>query len=109
MGRAFFFPSLYPPRISQISDSYCTYDYMAVLFPRLSSCEGLMDTKYYIDGRERIQKWLVEYRGNVQARFDTKEEAEEWRRLNFRGHGHDSERVQVRKNSPRGVKWEEWM
>jgi hypothetical protein len=68
-----------------------------------------MDTKYYIEWRERIRKWVVLYRCNVQATFDTKEEAEEWGRRNFAGHGHDSERVRVRKDSPRGAKRGEWM
>lgn len=68
-----------------------------------------MDTKYYVEWRERIQEWVVEYRGSVQAKFATKEEAEEWGRINFPGHGHDSERVQVRKNSPRGARRGEWM
>lgn len=73
------------------------------------SARELMDTKYYVEWRERIQKWVVEYRGSVQATFDTKEEAEEWGRRNFRGHGHESERVQVRSNSPHGARRGEWL
>jgi hypothetical protein len=68
-----------------------------------------MDTKYYVEWRERIQKWVVEYRGSVQATFDTKQEAEDWGKRNFPGHGHESERVQVRKNSPKRAKRGEWM
>ncbi len=68
-----------------------------------------MDTKYYVEWRERIQKWVVEYRGDIKAKFGTKEEAEQWGRANYPGHGHDSERVQVRKNSPRGVRRGEWL
>jgi len=74
-----------------------------------ASIGGTMDTKYYVDWRERIQKWVVLYHGDVQATFDIKEEAEEWGRRNFRGHGHESERVMVRKNSPRGARRGEWM
>jgi hypothetical protein len=68
-----------------------------------------MDTKYYIEWREKIQRWAVAYQGNVQAKFNTKVEAEEWGRRNFSGHGHDSERVQVRRNSPRGARRGEWL
>jgi hypothetical protein len=68
-----------------------------------------MDTKYYVEWRERIQKWVVEYRGSIQGKFDTKEQAENWGKRNFPGHGHDSERVQVRKNSPPHVRRGEWL
>jgi hypothetical protein len=68
-----------------------------------------MDTKYYIEWREQSQKWIVEHRGQIQAWFDTKAEAEAWGRSAYPGKGHESERVQVRENSPRGAKPGQWM
>lgn len=67
------------------------------------------DTKYYVEWHVRLGKWVVKYKGVIQARFDTKAEAEDWGRRHFPGHGHDSERVQVRKNSPRGARRGEWL
>ena len=74
-----------------------------------AGCRWLIDTKYYVERRARVKKWVVEYRGEVKASFDTKEEAELWGRRNYPGHGHESERVQVRENSPRGARRGEWM
>jgi hypothetical protein len=68
-----------------------------------------MDTKYYIEKPKKIQKWVLEYQDVVQAKFDTKTEAKEWGRKHFPGHGHESERVQVRENSPKGAKKGQWM
>jgi hypothetical protein len=33
-----------------------------------------MDTKVYLEWRAKLEKWVVEYRGQVQAQFDTKAE-----------------------------------
>jgi hypothetical protein len=68
-----------------------------------------MDSKLYIEWREKLGKWVVEYRGDIISRHDTKAEALRWKRLHYPDHGHESERVQVRENSPRGVKRGEWM
>lgn len=68
-----------------------------------------MDTKYYVEWRERIKKWVVLYGGNVQGQFDTKEQAQDWAKYRFSGHGHESERVRVRRDSPKGAKRGEWM
>jgi hypothetical protein len=67
-----------------------------------------MDTKYYIEWHAKIGKWVVKYLGKIQAHFDTQAEALQWGRGSFPGHGHETERVQVRENSPRGVKPGEW-
>lgn len=68
-----------------------------------------MDTKVYLEWRAKLEKWVVEYRGQVQAQFDTKAEADQWMRASFPDHGKERERVQKRKNSPRGAKVGEWM
>jgi hypothetical protein len=67
-----------------------------------------MDSKLYIQWREKVGKWVVEYRGNVVSRHDTQEEAEQWKKSHYPNHGHEKERVQVRKNSPPGVRVGEW-
>jgi hypothetical protein len=68
-----------------------------------------MDTKYYIEKQKKSQKWAVEYQGDTHGGFDTKDEARDWGKRKYPGHGHEEERVQVRKNSPRGAKRGEWM
>lgn len=68
-----------------------------------------MDTKYYIEKERKTQEWEVEYQGHIQAGFDTKAEAEEWGKKKYPGHGHESERVIVRKGSPRGARKGQWM
>jgi len=67
------------------------------------------DSKYYIEWHENIKKWVVKYRGQIYAQFDTKVEAHDWGQRNFPDHGHEEERVVVRENSPRGAKRGEWM
>lgn len=69
----------------------------------------MADTKYYIEWHERIAKWVVKYKGQIVATFDTKIEAHNWGRRNFLGHGHEEERVVVRGNSPTRAKVGEWM
>jgi hypothetical protein len=68
-----------------------------------------MDSKVYLEWRAKLGKWVVEYRGQVQAQFDTKAQGEQWMRTNFPNHGKERERVQKRTNSPHGVKVGEWM
>jgi len=63
-----------------------------------------MDTKVYLEWRAKLGKWVIEYRGQVQAQFDTKAAGNQWTRANFPDHGKERERVQKRKNSPRGAK-----
>lgn len=67
-----------------------------------------MDSKLYIEWRERLGKWVVEYRGNVVSQHNTQAEAEQWKRAQYPNQGYEVERVQVRNNSPRGVKVGEW-
>ena len=71
--------------------------------------EGQMDSKLYIEWRQKLEKWVVEYREQIQAQFDTKAEAVQWLRRNFPDHGYETERVQVRSNSPRGAKPGQWL
>lgn len=68
-----------------------------------------MDSKVYLEWRAKLNKWVVEYRGQIQAQFDTKAEGDAWMIVNFPDHGKERERVVKRKNSPRGVKVGEWM
>ena len=68
-----------------------------------------MDTKTYTEWREALGKYVVLLRGQVQATFDTKKEADDWAQAAFPSRGHESQRVQVRKNSPRGVRSGEWL
>jgi len=67
-----------------------------------------MDSKIYIEWRARGEKWVVENRGQVLARFDTKLEAKAWVRHHYPGEGFEEERVQVRDNSPYGAKPGQW-
>ena len=68
-----------------------------------------MDSKVYLEWRERLGKWVVEYRGQMGAQFDTKAQGDQWMRANFSDHGKERERVQKRKNSPRNARVGEWM
>jgi hypothetical protein len=52
-----------------------------------------MDTKVYLEWRAKLGKWVVEYRGQVQAQFDTKAEGDQWMRANFPDRGKERERV----------------
>jgi hypothetical protein len=68
-----------------------------------------MDSKLYIEWRERLGKWIVEYQGHVVSQHDTKAKAEEWVERSYPDHAYETERVQVRKNSPRGAKRGQWI
>jgi hypothetical protein len=68
-----------------------------------------MDTKTYTEWRESLGKYVVLLRGQVQATFDTKKEADDWAEGAFPDRGHESERVQVRENSPPGARKGEWL
>jgi hypothetical protein len=68
-----------------------------------------MDSKVYLEWRAKLGKWVVEYQGQVQAQFETKAQGDRWMQANFPNHGKERERVQKRKNSPRGAKVGEWM
>jgi hypothetical protein len=68
-----------------------------------------MDSKVYLEWRAKLGKWVIEYHGQVQAQFDTKAQGDQWMLANFPNQGKERERVQKRKNSPRGVKVGEWM
>jgi hypothetical protein len=50
-----------------------------------------MDSKLYIEWRERLKKLVVEYRGTILAQFDTQDEAREWKQRNYPDHGHEIE------------------
>jgi len=68
-----------------------------------------MDSKIYIEWRSREGKWVVENRGQILARFDTKLEAKKWVRRHYPGEGFEEERVVVREDSPKGAKPGQWM
>lgn len=67
-----------------------------------------MDTKLYVEWRETLKKWVVKFQGRVIAQQDTQAEAQKWIQRNYPSHAYETERVEVRKNSPRGVKPGEW-
>ncbi len=67
-----------------------------------------MDSKLYIEWRESFNKWIVKYQGNVISRHDIQEEAEQWVKTHYPGHGYEIERVVVRTNSPYGARVGEW-
>ena len=67
-----------------------------------------MDTKYYVEWHPKENHWVVKYRGQIYARFNTQAQALDYGKSTFPGHSHETERVQVRENSPRGVKPGEW-
>jgi len=63
-----------------------------------------MDSKFYIEWRESLGKWIVKFQGSIQAQFDTQAQAEQWVKTHYPNHGREIERVQIRSNSPHGVK-----
>jgi hypothetical protein len=67
-----------------------------------------MDTKVYVEWRGTLEKWIVKYKGSIQASFGTQAVAVDWATRNFPGHAVEIERVQVRTNSPKGVRRGEW-
>lgn len=67
-----------------------------------------MDSKLYIEWRERLRRWVVKYQGNVISQHKTQAQAEQWVLRYYPDHGYEIERVEVRKNSPHGVKPGEW-
>jgi hypothetical protein len=67
-----------------------------------------MDSKLYIEWRESLRMYVVKYRGSVISQHDVQDDAEQWVKRNYPGHGYEIERVIVRSNSPRGVKVGEW-
>ena len=70
--------------------------------------EGIMDTKLYVEWRSTLGKWIVKFQGRVVSQHDTQAEAQKWVDRNYASHAYETERVQVRKNSPRGAKPGEW-
>lgn len=67
-----------------------------------------MDLKLYIEWRGSLGMSVVKYHGSVISQHPVQDEAERWVKRNYPNHGYEIERVQVRKNSPRGVKPGEW-
>lgn len=67
-----------------------------------------MDTKVYVEWRASLEKWTVRFRGAIHASFNTQAQAVDWAVRSFPGHAVEIERVQVRENSPRGVRPGEW-
>jgi hypothetical protein len=67
-----------------------------------------MDTKLYVEWRETLKKWVVKFQGRVIAQQDTQAEAQKWIERNYPSQAYETERIEVRKNSPRGVKPGEW-
>ena len=55
-----------------------------------------------------LTKWIVKFQGRVISQHDTQAEAQKWVERNYPSHAYETERVEVRKNSPRGVKPGEW-
>jgi hypothetical protein len=67
-----------------------------------------MDTKLYVEWRETLKKWVVKFQGRVIAQQDTQAEAQKWIERNYPSQAYETERIEVRKNAPRGVKPGEW-
>lgn len=67
-----------------------------------------MDSKLYIEWSESLENWVVKYQGQVVSQHRTQSHAEQWVQGNYPNHGYEIERVQVRRNSPRGAKKGEW-
>ena len=44
-----------------------------------------MNSKVYVEWREKLNKSVVEYRGSIVSRHDTQDEAEEWRKRHYAG------------------------
>jgi hypothetical protein len=74
----------------------------------MSAEEESMDTKLYVEWRETLKKWIVKFEGRIISQHDTQAEAQKWVERNYPSHAYETERVEVRKNSPRGVKPGEW-
>jgi hypothetical protein len=74
----------------------------------MSAEEESMDTKLYVEWRETLKKWVVKFQGQVISQHDTQAEAQKWVERNYPSHAYETERVQVRENSPRGAKPGEW-
>lgn len=70
--------------------------------------EGIMDTKLYVEWRETIKKWVVKFQGRVISQHDTQADAQKWVERHYPSHAYETERVEVRKNSPRGARPGEW-
>jgi hypothetical protein len=68
-----------------------------------------MDAKLYIVWREILGKWAVEYHDEILSKHDTKDEAVAWKQSHYPNHGHETERVVVRVNSPKGAKRGQWL
>jgi hypothetical protein len=68
-----------------------------------------MEARIYIEWHERAGKWFVETHSQVLGKFDTKQEAKDWVRRTYPGHGFDEERVVVREDSPKGAKRGQWL
>src|SRR5438045_4699920 len=75
---------------------------------KMSAEEESMDTKLYVEWRETLKKWIVKFEGRIISQHDTQAEAQKWVERNYPSHAYETERVEVRKNSPRGVKPGEW-
>ena len=67
-----------------------------------------MDSKLYVEWRESLGKWIVKYQGELKSQQETQEKAINWVESNYPGHAFEVERVQIRENSPRGVRRGEW-
>ena len=67
-----------------------------------------MDSKFYMEWHGKLGEWIVKHGGNIVSQHDTQLQAEQWVKTHYPSHGREVERVQVRKNSPRGVKRGEW-
>jgi hypothetical protein len=67
-----------------------------------------MDTKLYVEWRKTLGKWIVRFQGRVISQHDTQAQAQGWVERNYPSHAYETERVQVRENSPRGAKRGEW-
>jgi hypothetical protein len=67
-----------------------------------------MDTKLYVEWRETLKKWVVKFQGRVISQHDTQADAQKWVERHYPSHAYETERVEVRKNSPRGARPGEW-
>jgi hypothetical protein len=67
-----------------------------------------VDAKLYVEWHKALGKWVVKFHGRVISQHDNQAQAQEWVERNYPSHSYETERVQVRKNSPRGAKPGEW-
>jgi len=67
-----------------------------------------VDTKLYVEWHKTLWKWVVKFHGQVISQHDNQAQAQEWAKRYYPSHAYETERVQVRKNSPRGAKRGEW-